>query len=85
MPSVIVAIGSIVISTVGAAVSTSLGLALASAGAMAVGAATVIGGLMLANKAISSLYEMPKVDTDASRQRTVKGTIEPQKILDGEN
>ena len=85
MPSVIVAIGSIVISTVGAAVSTSLGLALASAGAMAVGAATVIGGLMLANKAISSLYEMPKVDTDASRQRTVKGTIEPQKILYGEN
>lgn len=79
------ALGAIVTSFVGAAVSTTLGMGLAAIGATAVGIGAVVGGLMLANKMISSLYEMPKVDTDASRQRTVKGTIEPQKILYGQN
>lgn len=79
------ALGAVVTSFVGAAVSTTLGMGLAAIGATAVGIGAIVGGLMLANKMISSLYEMPKVDTDASRQRTVKGTIEPQKILYGQN
>jgi hypothetical protein len=34
---------------------------------------------------ISGLYEMPQMDTDASRQRTVKSTVEPMKIIYGES
>lgn len=89
MPQVVVAVVSF-IGTVGAttvaAVAGASALSAISVGAMfAIGAGVIAGGLMLANKMISSLYEMPKMDTDASRQRTVKGTIEPQKILYGQN
>ena len=44
-----------------------------------------LAGLMVA-KRVMSLFEveMPTVDTDASRQRTVKSTTEPQKIIYGE-
>lgn len=89
MPQVVVAVVSF-IGTVGAttvaAVAGASALSAISVGAMfAIGAGVIAGGLMLANKLISSLYEMPKMDTDASRQRTVKGTIEPQKILYGQN
>ena len=84
MPQAVVAIGAAIISTVGAVVSTQLGLALATLGAGVIGTAAVISAGLLANKLISSLYEMPKMDTDASRQNTVKSTIEPQKIIYGE-
>ena len=54
-------------------------------GALAAGAAVVIGGVMVAKQAMSLFeVEMPTVDTDASRQRTVKSTTEPQKIIYGE-
>lgn len=84
MPQAVIAIGVAVTSFVGAAISTSLGIALATAGAFAVGAATIIAAGMLANKLIANLYEMPQMDTDASRQRSVKSTIEPMKIIYGE-
>jgi hypothetical protein len=84
MPQAVIAIGTAVISTVGAVVSTQLGLALATIGAGAIGVATVVAAGMLANKLISNLYEMPQMDTDQSRQNTVKSTIEPMKIVYGE-
>ncbi len=84
MPQAIAAVGVIVTSFVGAAISTTLGVALATAGAFVVGAATIVAAGMLANKIISNLYEMPTMDTDASRQSTVKSTVEPQKIIYGE-
>ena len=84
MPPAVAAIGTIVTSFVGAAISTTLGIALASAGAFVVGAATIVAGVMAANKLISNLYEMPNIDTDSSRQRTVKSTVEPVKIIYGE-
>jgi hypothetical protein len=84
MAGAIIAIGTAVTSFVGAAVSTSLGIALASVGAGIVGAATIVAGGILANKLIKNLYEIPQMDTDAARQRTVKSTVEPQKIIYGE-
>jgi hypothetical protein len=48
------------------------------------GVTAIVAGATIANKLISNLYEMPKMDTDASRQRTVRSTIEPQKIIYGE-
>lgn len=84
MPPAVAAIGAAVTSFVGAYVSTTLGIGLATLGATAVGIGTIIAGAMLANKMISSLYEMPQIENDASRQRTAKGTIEPMKIIYGE-
>jgi len=57
-----------------------------SLGAAVIGAAVVAGAAIVANKAMASLYEidMPKVDTDASRQRTVRSTTEPYKTIYGE-
>ena len=66
------------------AIGTAIGFGI-GVGAIAAGAAVVIGGVMVA-KRVMSLFEveMPTVDTDASRQRTVKSTTEPQKIIYGE-
>jgi len=50
--------------------------------ALAIGAAVVVGGYALTKSFFE--VEMPTVDTDASRQRTVKSTTEPQKIVYGE-
>ena len=65
--------------------TATLGAAGTGALAAAIGAAVVVGGAMVA-KRVMSLFEveMPTVDTDASRQRTVKSTTEPQKIIYGE-
>ena len=71
---------------VGLAVTGALGIAGVATGvAIGIGAAVVVGGVLVASKAMS-LFEidMPAVDTDASRQRTVKSTTEPQKIIYGE-
>ena len=64
----------------GAAASIGIGQAIA------LGGAVIAGVTLVANKAMASLFEidMPKVDTDASRQRTVKSTTEPYKIIYGE-
>jgi hypothetical protein len=57
---------------------------LGASAAVAIGAAVVLAGLCC-SKAMSLFeVEMPTVDTDASRQRTVKSTTEPQKIIYGE-
>ena len=65
------AVGAFV--TVGAAAGTT---------AAVIGAAVIVGGTIAARK----LYEveMPQVDSDASRQRTVRSTTEPYKTIYGE-
>jgi hypothetical protein len=53
--------------------------------AVAVGAAVVVGGVIVAKKAMSLFeVELPVVDTDRSRQATIRSTTEPQKIIYGE-
>ena len=52
--------------------------------AMAVGAAAVVAGAVAAQKLISELYSVPNLDSDRSRQATVRGTVEPQKLIYGE-
>jgi predicted nucleic acid-binding Zn-ribbon protein len=65
----------------GAAAAATLG----AGAAVAIGAAVVVGGTLIAKQAMSLFeIEIPTVDTDASRQRTVKSTTEPQKIIYGE-
>jgi hypothetical protein len=51
---------------------------------MAVGAAAVVAGAVAAQKLISELYSVPSIDSDRSRQATVRGTVEPQKLIYGE-
>jgi hypothetical protein len=86
MPQVVVAaltlFGNAVVAV--GAIGTAMGFGI-GVGALAAGAAVVIGGVMVA-KRVMSLFEveMPTVDTDVSRQRTVKSTTEPQKIIYGE-
>ena len=86
MPQVVVAALTIFGNAVVAvgAIGTAMGFGI-GVGALAAGAAVVIGGVMVA-KRVMSLFEIeiPTVDTDASRQRTVKSTTEPQKIIYGE-
>ena len=86
MPQVVVAALTIFGNAVVAvgAIGTAMGFGI-GVGALAAGAAVVIGGVMVA-KRVMSLFEveMPTVDTDASRQRTVRSTTEPQKIIYGE-
>lgn len=85
MPQVVFAIGAKVILAGAAALGVTGTFAVATGLVYAAGVATIIAAGVVASKMISNLYEMPKIDTDASRQRTVKGTIEPQKIIYGEN
>ena len=47
-----------------------------------IGAVTVAGSVAAAKKLFA--VELPKVDTDGSRQRTVKSTTEAQKVIYGE-
>jgi len=65
----------------GAAAAATLG----GGAAVAIGAAVVVGGALVAKQAMSLFeVEIPTVDSDSSRQRTVKSTTEPQKIIYGE-
>ena len=65
----------------GAAAAATLG----AGAAVAIGAAVVVGGTLVAKRMMSLFeVEIPTVDSDASRQRTVRSTIEPQKIIYGE-
>jgi len=52
-----------------------------------IGAVTVVAAGAALNSAMKGLMpdmSMPQVDTDQSRQQTVRGTIEPQKVVYGE-
>jgi len=80
MPSAIAATVTF-LKTVGLAVG---GLGLTAGQALALGAATVVAGAVAAQKLISELYSVPNIDSDRSRQATVRGTVEPQKLIYGE-
>ena len=61
------------------------GLGVGGYTAVAIGAAVVVGGSIAAAKAMGLFeIEMPQMDSDASRQTTVKTTVAPQKIIYGE-
>ena len=78
MPQTLIAIGQFVVAAVGTAgVYSSTALAV-------IGAATVVAGAVAAQKLISELYSVPNLDSDRSRQATVRGTVEPQKLIYGE-
>ena len=92
MPQVVpflIAVGQAV---AGAAASLgATGVAAAAFGstavAAAIGAATVVAAGVALNAAMKGLMpdiSMPQVDSDQSRQQTVRGTIEPQKLVYGE-
>ena len=76
------------IAAVGIAATSAITFGAVAIGSTAVGfiagVTAIVAGATIANKLISNLYEMPKMDTDSSRQRTVRSTIEPQKIIYGE-
>ena len=80
MPSAVAATVTF-LKTVGLAVG---GLSISAGTALAIGAATVVAGAIAAQKLISSLYSVPNLDSDRSRQATVRGTVEPQKLIYGE-
>ena len=90
MPPVIVAAG-LFLQGVGIAVASAIG-GLAAGASLGIGAAVALGGAVIAgaglvaSKAINGMFavDMPKVDSDASRQRTVKSTTEPFKTIYGE-
>jgi predicted nucleic acid-binding Zn-ribbon protein len=85
MPQLIPAVIQTVLATVGYTAAAAVGASVAYTTALAVGAAVIAGTAVLANKAMAMFeIDMPKVDTDASRQRTVKSTTEPYKIIYGE-
>ena len=92
MPPVIVAAG-VALGKIGLAVAGAVGatgfFAVGASGmaAVALGAAVVAGAALVATKAVNSLFgvDMPQVDSDASRQRTVKSTTEPFKTIYGES
>ena len=90
MPPVIAAAG-LFLQGVGIAVASAVGGLAAGASlgigaAVALGGAVVAGAALVASKAVNSLFavDMPQVDSDASRQRTVKSTTEPFKTIYGE-
>lgn len=78
MPQTLAAIGMFVVKTIGV-VGTYGPTALA-----VIGAATVVAGAVVAKKLIDNIYGVPNLDSDASRQATVRGTVEPQKLIYGE-
>ena len=86
MPQVAVAAFSLFTSAVIGvqAIGTFVGLGV-GIGAIIGGTAIVVAGALVAKKAMSLFeMEMPQVDSDASRQTTVKSTVAPQKIIYGE-
>ena len=86
MPQAVIAF----VAKVGFAAASALGM---FAGGTAVAASTIyalggaiIAGTALVAKKVMTLFEieMPKIDTDRSRQSTVRSTTEPHKIIYGE-
>jgi hypothetical protein len=78
MPQVVAYIGAYVMATVGVTGFVSFGTALV------VGAAVLIGAGVMAFQAARMGANFGNRDSDKSRQSTVRGTIEPQKIIYGE-
>ena len=60
------------------------GLGISGGTALALGAATVVAGAVAAKKLIDNIYGIPSLDGDRSRQATVRGTVEPQKLIYGQ-
>jgi hypothetical protein len=83
MPQAVIAVGVAVAGAVGGAAAAAY-VSMSAIAAFAIGAATIVAAGMVANKLISNLYELPQIDTDQSRQRTAKSTVEPIKIIYGE-
>ena len=78
MPQTLAAIGAFVVKTIGAVGvygPTALKI---------IGAATVVAGAVVAKKLIDNIYGVPNLDGDRSRQATVRGTVEPQKLIYGQ-
>ena len=70
---------------IGIGSAATLGAAGTGALAAVIGGAVVVGASLAAKKVMDLFeVEMPKVDTDRSRQATVKSTTEPYKIIYGE-
>ena len=80
MPQAIVAAGAW-IATVGSSTAALFGLTTGFGASFAIGVGVVTAGAIAANKLMASLYEIPSLDVD--KQRTVRGTVEPQKIVYG--
>ena len=57
------------------------GLTTGFGASFAIGAGVIAAGAIAANKLMASLYEIPSLEVD--KQRTVRGTVEPQKIVYG--
>ena len=70
------------IASVGTAAAGLVGVTAVGVGALAVGIAVFTAGALALNSFIESMYEMPSLDAGAN-QRTVRGTVEPRKIIYG--
>ena len=84
MPPVFYAIADIGAKVLFAAVGASQA---SVAVAFAAGATVIAAGVAAVNTAVKALlpdFTMPQADTDRTRQQTVRGTIEPQKVVYGE-
>jgi hypothetical protein len=78
MPQTLLAIGAFVVKAVGA-----VGVYSATA-LKVIGAITVVAGAVVAKKLIENIYGVPSLDSERSRQATVRGTVEPQKLIYGQ-
>ena len=91
MPQAIVAVAlkvySVGLATITAVAGVSAAATASTFAVMAAGAATIAAAAAVTNAAIKGLMPditMPQSDTDRTRQQTVRGTIEPQKVIYGE-
>ena len=85
MPQVLIAVAQFALT---AAVNLGIigGYTLGQGAMIAIGGAIVAGGALVAKKVMNLFeIEMPKVDTDRSRQATVRGTTEAHKVVYGES
>ena len=87
MPPVVAA-ALLFVETVGAATLAAVGATSFGVGAaIAAGTLVVAAGVYAAQAALTALLpdmSMPQADTDKTRQQTVRGTIEPQKVVYGQ-
>lgn len=91
MPQVIVAaalkVYSVGLATIGAVAGASAAATASTFAVMAAGTATIVAAGAALNAAMKGLMpdlSMPQADNDKTRQQTVRGTIEPQKVVYGE-
>ena len=91
MPQVIVAaalkVYSVGLATIGAVAGASAAATASTFAVMAAGTATIVAAGAALNAAMKGLMpdlSMPQADNDKTRQQTVRGTIEPQKMVYGE-